>query len=149
MPGLDSVLAAVGRWIGANVLVDTVRISRPGGGDPVYNPTTGQNEYPEGAVVYEGPGAVQGGTAQSEISSTPDAGQMWVQETRSRYRLLTPLGAPLAAKDDVITVVAVHSPANTALIGRSWIAQDPGRAATLEAVRITPLDQNQADREAS
>ena len=147
MPGLDNVLASVGRWLDTNLLVDTVRISRPGGGDPVYNPDTGQNEYPPGETVYEGPGAVQGGTAQSEMSAVPDAGQMWIQETRSRYRLFTPLTAPMAAKDDIITVVGVHNPANTALIGRSWIAQDPGRAATLEAVRITPLDQIQADRE--
>lgn len=147
MPGLDNALAAVGRWLDANVLLDTVRITRPGVGDPVYNPSTGQNEFPESTTVYEGPGAVQGGTAQSEMSAVPDAGQMWIQETRSRYRLLTPLTAPLAAKDDIVTVAAVHSPANVALIGRSWIAQDPSRAATLEAVRITPLDQNQADRE--
>lgn len=149
MSGLDNALAAVGRWIDTNLLVDTVRISRPGAGPPVYNPDTGQNEYPPGSTVYEGPGAVQGGTAQSEMSAVPDAGQMWIQETRSRYRLLTPLDAPLAAKDDIITVTAVHNPANAALLGRSWIAQDPGRAATIEAVRITPLDQNHAPREAT
>lgn len=149
MPGLDNALAAVGRWIGANLMVDTVRISRPGDGPPVYNPDTGQNEYPAATLVYEGPGAVQGGTAQSEMSAVPDTGQMWIQETRSRYRLLTPLDAPIAAKDDIITVAAVHNPANGALIGRSWMAQDPGRAATIEAVRITPLDQNQEPREAT
>ncbi|MFD8516598.1 DUF6093 family protein [Streptomyces antimycoticus] len=147
MPGLDNVLASVGRWIDTNLLIDTVRIGRPGGGEPVYNPDTGQNEYPADSILYEGPGAVQGGTAQSEMSSVPDAGQMWIQETRSRYRLLTPLTAPLASKDDIITVIAVHNPGDTALIGRSWIAQDPARAATLEAVRITPLDQIQADRD--
>ncbi|MER6844851.1 DUF6093 family protein [Streptomyces platensis] len=149
MAGLDSALASVTRWIGTNLLVDTVRITLPTTGAPVYNPDTGQNEYPPGDVLYEGPGAVQGGTAQSEISSMPDAGQMWVGETKSRYRLMTPLSAPLAPKDAIVEVIGVHNTANLALLGRSWTAQDPARAATTEVVRITPLDQNQAPREAS
>ncbi|MEU1908360.1 DUF6093 family protein [Streptomyces hygroscopicus] len=148
MPGLDAALAGVIAWIGGNLLVDTVRIALPGG-DPVYNPDTGLNEYPPGEVLYEGPGAVQGGTGQSEINATPNALQMWIGETRSRYRLFTPLTAPLAPKDAIISVLAVHNPANTALIGRTWTAQDPSRAGTVEVVRITPLDQNQTPREAA
>ncbi|MFG2532831.1 DUF6093 family protein [Streptomyces sp. NPDC048516] len=149
MAGLDAALASVTRWLGANLLVDTVRITAPATDGPVYNPDTGQNEYPPGEVLYEGPGAVQGGTAQSEISATPDAGQMWVGETKSRYRLLTPLTAPIAPKDATIEVIGVHNTANLALLGRSWTSQDPSRAATVEVVRITPLDQNQAPRGAA
>jgi hypothetical protein len=148
MAGLDAALAGVVAWIGGNLLVDTVQIALPASGDPVYNPDTGLNEYPPGEVLYEGPGAVQGGTAQSDISATPNALQMWIGETKSRYRLLTPLTAPLAPKDAIVSVRAVHNPANTALIGRTWTTQDPSRAATVEVVRITPLDQNQAPREA-
>jgi hypothetical protein len=147
--GLDSALAGVVAWIGSNLLVDTIRITLPATGDPVYNPATGQNEYPADEVLYEGPGAVQGGNDQSLISSTPDAGQMWVQETRSRYKLLTPLTAPIPPKDSVVTVIGVHNTANTALLSRSWIAQDPGRVATTEVVRITPLDQIQEPRGAA
>jgi hypothetical protein len=143
MPGLDAALASVAAWIGENILVDQVRIELPATGDPVLDETTGELTRPAGETLYEGPGAVQGGTAQSEISATPNALQPWVQETKSRFRLLTPLSAPLAPKDAVVTVIQVHNPANTALIGRSWICQDPARAATIEAVRITPLDQNQ------
>lgn len=146
MAGLDAALAGVKAWIGSNLLVDTVRISLPATGEPVLNEDTGLLEYPPGDMLYEGPGAVQGGTAQSEISATPDVGQPWVQETKSRYRLLTPLAAPVAPKDALVTVVTVHNPANTALIGRTWTCQDPGRAGTVEVVRITPLDQNQAPR---
>lgn len=149
MAGLDAALAGVTAWIGANLLVDTVRITAPATGEPVYNPDTGQNEYPPGEILYEGPGAVQGGTAQSEINAAPDALQLWVGETKSRYRLLTPLAAPLAPKDAIVQVVTVHNPANTALLGRSWTVQDPSRAATVEVVRTTPLDQNQAPREAA
>jgi hypothetical protein len=43
-------------------------------------------------------------------------------------------------------VVAVHNPANTALLGRTWFVQDPGRASTVEVVRTTPLDLKQAPR---
>ncbi|MFI1161364.1 DUF6093 family protein [Streptomyces sioyaensis] len=149
MNGLDAALAGAVRWIGMNLLVDTIRITLPATGDPVYDPATGQNEYPADQVLYEGPGAVQGGNDQSLISSTPDAGQMWVQETKSRYKLLTPLSAPLAPKDAVVTVIGVHNTTNTALLGRSWIAQDPARVATVEVVRVTPLDQIQLPREAS
>ncbi len=144
MQGLDAALAGVKAWVGQNLLVDTVRIELPATGEPVLDEVTGTLTRPDPEVLYEGPGGVFGGTAQSEISSTPGALQPWTQETKSRYRLLTPLAAPVAPKDAIVTVVQVHDPANTALIGRSWICQDPGRASTVEVVRITPLDQNQA-----
>lgn len=143
MAGLDQILASTVTWIDKNLLVDTVRITLPPSGEPVLNESTGQLEYPEGDVLYEGRGAVQGGIAQSEVSAIPNAGQPWKQETTSRYRLMTPLEAPIAPKDAIVTVVEVHNPARADLIGRSWICQDPGIAATTEVVRITALDQNQ------
>lgn len=143
MAGLDAALTGVVAWIGSNLLIDTVRITRPASGDSVFNPATGELEYPPGEPLYEGPGAVQGSSAQ-ELSATPGALTPWTQETTSRYRLLTPLPAPIAPKDAIVEVVAVHDPARTGLLGRSWTCQDPGRAGTVEVVRITPLDQNQA-----
>lgn len=143
MASLDQILTGVVTWISDNLLIDTVRITAPPSSDPVLNEDTGQLEYPSGAVLYEGPGAVQGGIAQSEVTSIPNAGEPWAQESRSRYRLMTPLEAPIAPKDAIVTVVAVHDPDRTDLIGRSWMVQDPGIAATTEVVRITALDQNQ------
>lgn len=143
MPGIDSALAGVVTWIDVNLLVDIVRITAPPDSEPVLNKETGQLAYPNPEVLYEGRGAVQGGIAQSEVSSIPAAGQPWAQETHSRYRLMTPLDAPIAPKDATVTVVQVHNPARADLIGRSWICQDPGIAATTEVVRITALDQNQ------
>lgn len=145
MAGLDAALAGVKQWIGSNLLVDIVRVTLPASGEPVLDETTGKLEYPEGEVLYEGPGAVQA-TAQNEMSAAPDALEPWLAETRSRYRLLTPLTAPIPAKDAIVRVVQVHNPENTALLGRTWTCQDPGRAGTVEVVRITPLDQNQAPR---
>lgn len=142
MTALDAALAGVQVWLGDNVLVDTVRIELPATGSPVLDPETGTLTRPAGEQLYEGPGAVQA-TAQSEMTAAPGALQQWVQETRSRFRLLTPLDAPIPPKDAIVTVVQVHDPANTALIGRSFTCQDPGRASTIEVVRITPLDQNQ------
>lgn len=142
MAGLDAALAGVTAWIGANLLVDTVRVELPATGQPVLDETSGELTRPLPEVLYEGPGAVQG-TAQSEMSAAPGTIQPWTTETRSRYRLLTPLDAPVPPKDAIVTVVQTHNPANTALLGRSWTCQDPGRAATVEVVRITPLDQNQ------
>jgi hypothetical protein len=140
--GLDAALAGVKTWLDANVLVDTVRVELPASGSPVLDPATGDLTRPAGEVLYEGPGAVQA-TAQNEMTAAPGALQPWVTETRSRYVLLTPLTAPTPPKDAVVTVVQVHDPANTELIGRLFTCQDPGRASTVEVVRKTPLDQNQ------
>jgi hypothetical protein len=52
----------------------------------------------------------------------------------------------MPARDDLVIVAAVHNPTNVALIGRRWFCQDPGRASTVEVVRITPLDMKQAAR---
>lgn len=90
MQGLDDALAGVVGWIGENLLIDTVRITLPATGDPVLNEDTGQLEYPEGDVLYEGPGGVQGSSAQAEIVAAPNQNLPWVSETTSRYRLLTP-----------------------------------------------------------
>ncbi|MEW2068635.1 DUF6093 family protein [Streptomyces sp. NPDC007346] len=141
MQGLDDALRGVVGWIEENLLIDTVRITLPADSDPILNPDTGELEYPDGGVLYEGPGGVQGSSAQAEIVATPDRNLPWTSETTSRYRLFTPLEAPIAPKDAVVTVVAVHDPARTGLIGRSWTVTDPGRAGTVEVVRITPLDQ--------
>ncbi|MFJ9420687.1 DUF6093 family protein [Streptomyces sp. NPDC101249] len=141
--GLDTALAGVRRWLDENLLVDTIRITLPATGKPVLNPADGTLTRPDGDTIYEGPGAVQSGMAQSEISTIPGALQPWTQETKSRYRLYTPLTAPIPPKDAVVTVIQVHNPANTALLGRAWICQDPSRAETVEVVRVTPMDQSQ------
>ncbi|WP_055693975.1 DUF6093 family protein [Streptomyces prasinopilosus] len=146
MAGLDNALAGVGVWLQANLMVDIVRIVRPVTGDPVLNPDTGQLEYPEPELVYEGTGAVIAAGAPGGISSLPSSTLPWTEETMSPARLFTPLTAPMAARDDLVTVVTVHNPANTALLGRIWFCQDPGRASTVEVVRVTPMDMKQAAR---
>ncbi|WP_329126026.1 DUF6093 family protein [Streptomyces sp. NBC_01353] len=143
MAGLDDVLADIGAWVGENILLDTVRIEQPGAGEPVLNETTGQLEYPDGTVLYEGLGAVLP-VSGPPVMTVVDANLPWPKATRSAYRLLTPLSAPIPPKDAIVTVTAVHNPANAALLGRSWTCTDQARAGTAEAVRITQLDQQRS-----
>jgi hypothetical protein len=123
------------------ILLDTVRITTPVSGPPVFNPVTGEYAYPEGQLVYEGRGAVQSAYTADVTASTPNSNLPWVSETRSRYRMFTPLAAPIAAKDTVVTVVTVHAGGDLSLLGRQWRVQDPAIAGTLGVVRITMLDQ--------
>jgi hypothetical protein len=140
MPGLD--LSSIAGVVEGLVLLDTVRFTTPAAGTPVFDPATGLYTYPEGDILYEGPGAVQAGTLPD---SAPAAvtNQPWVNETFSRYRALTPLSAPVAARDTVVTVVQVHAGGDLTLIGRQWRAQDPSLGSTLGVIRVTGLDQIQ------
>lgn len=142
MAGLDQALAGVTRWIGNNLLIDTVRVTRPGAGEPVLNTTTGELEYPDGDVLYEGAGAVVTGASTTEGISVPEAAAPWTQQTRAKFTLLTPLAAPIPPEGAVVSVVQVHDPTRTSLLGRSWLCPSPGLASTVEVVRKTPLDQN-------
>jgi hypothetical protein len=126
---------------------DTVRVTAPAPGPPVFNDTTGQYEWPEAETLYEGRGAVQTAGTAAEIVSIPGANLPWAAETRSKYRLLTPLQAPIVEKDQMVSVVAIHEGGDMALLGRKWRAQDPGGAGTMSVVRITALDQVQQTRE--
>jgi hypothetical protein len=144
LPGLDRALAGAVRWIETNLLIDTVRVALPSTGEPVFNPDTGQVEYPDDTVLYEGAGAVLPATAQGDLVAIADANLPWTPETKSRYRLLTPLTGPDFPKDAQVTVIAVHNPARTGLLGRSWMCTDVTTASTVQAVKSTPLDQNRS-----
>jgi hypothetical protein len=125
---------------------DTVRISRPAG-QRTFNPATGKYEYPAGETLYEGRGAVQTAGTAAEAVSIPGANLPWTAETRSRYRLLTPLRAPEAEKDHIVTVVAIHPGGDLALLDRQWRVQDPAGVGTMGVLRVTALDQIQQTRE--
>ena len=125
---------------------DTIRIANPAVGEPVFDPDTGQYVWPEQEIVYEGDGAVQPAGTAAEVVAT-DANLPWAAETRSKYRLLTPLAAPIAEKDQLVTVIAVHKGGDLALLGRQWRTQDPSGAATMTVVRVTAIDQVQQTRE--
>ena len=145
MAGLD--LSSVAKVVEGLVLLDTVRFTRPGGGQQVFDPNSGQYTYPEGEVVYEGPGAVQVSGTATQVMSRPAANLPWVDETNSKYQVLTPLSAPIAERDMLVSVVQVHAGGDVELIGRQWRVQDPSGVGTLGVVRITAVDQVQQTRE--
>jgi hypothetical protein len=140
MAGLD--LSGLVPIIEDLILLDTVRFFTPAVGKPVFDTATGRYTYPEGDVLYEGRGAVQSG-ALSQSAAAAVANQPWAGETMSRYRAFTPLAAPIAARDTIVTVIAVHAGGDLTLIGRQWRAQDPSLGGTLGVVRVTSLDQIQ------
>lgn len=146
MPGLD--LSGIATMVEDLILLDTVRFSTPAAGPPVFNTATGRYTYPEGDVLYEGKGAVQSGalpeSAAAMVGSLP-----WVNETMSKYRAFTPLSAPLAARDTIVTVVDVHAGGDVSLIRRQWRVQDPSQAGTLGVIRVTSLDQIQQNGQAA
>lgn len=126
---------------------DTVRITDPAPGQPVFNEETGEYVWPEAETLYEGRGAVQTAGTAAEVVAIPGANLPWIPETRSKYRLLSPLAAPVAEKDQLVTVVAIHQGGDLALLGRQWRVQDPSGAGTMSVVRVTALDQVQQTRE--
>ncbi|MFD8488625.1 DUF6093 family protein [Streptomyces sp. NPDC059712] len=138
---LARILANVTPLVEGLLLLDTVRFAAPGG-PPVFNPDTNSYDVPEGVTLYEGPGAVQSGSLP-ESSSAVVATQPWVNETTSKYKAFTPLTAPIAARDTIVTVVQVHAGGDQTLVGRQWRAMDPSQGGTLGVVRITSLDQLQ------
>jgi hypothetical protein len=147
MPGLD--LSSVATFLEGFILLDTVRFSRPAAGAPVFNETTGEYVWPTAETVYEGPGAVQVAGTPGGLPSIPGQSQPWVGETNSKYVALTPLAAPVAEKDMLVTVLQVHAGGDPALLGRQWRVQDPGNAGTISVLRVTGLDQVQQTREAA
>ncbi|WP_435970228.1 DUF6093 family protein [Streptomyces sp. Qhu_M48] len=127
-------LGAVSEIVEKKILTSKIRIYRPG--EPVFNPDTGQYEPGPPFTVYEGPGAVFPAGGPSVVLHL--AGQAYVDDTPSRYRLLTPLSAPVASREDTVTVVEA---ADVAAIGRIWRVLDLGDTSTLSVVRTTWVDQ--------
>lgn len=145
MPALD--LSSVASFLDGFLLLDTVRISQPGTGTPVFNQQTGEYEWPDADPVYEARGAVQVVGTPGGITAVPTPNLPWTAETNSKYMLFTPLSAPAAEKDMIVTVTAVHAGGDLALLGRQWRVQDPGNVGTISVVRVTGLDQVQQTRE--
>ncbi|MEV7279730.1 DUF6093 family protein [Streptomyces sp. NPDC093111] len=135
VPTEGLTLGAVSAIVEKKILTSKIRIYRPG--EPVFNPDTGQYEPGPPVTVYEGPGAFFPVGGPSVVLHL--AGQAYVDDTPSRYRLLTPLSAPVASREDTVTVVEAE---DEAAIGRTWRVVDLGETSTLSIVRTTWVDQN-------
>ncbi|MFI8085935.1 DUF6093 family protein [Kitasatospora sp. NPDC086009] len=125
------------------VMGDTVRLTRPGAGR-VLNEQTGELEDVPGTVVYEGPGAVVGPGSQPIGRVVPLDLVEHVNDPKSGYRLLTPPAAPVAMRDDILTVAAVHPKGDPTLLTRRWRVAQTGQGNTLIAVRVAWCDEIQS-----
>ena len=128
-------LGAVSAIVEKKILTSKVRVYRPG--EPVFNPDTGQYEPGPPITVYEGPGTLFPANGPSVVLHL--AGQAYVDDTPSRYRLLTPLSAPVASRQDTVNVTEAD---DVSTIGRTWRVIDIGETSTLSVVRTTWVDQN-------
>ncbi|MEW1658826.1 DUF6093 family protein [Streptomyces sp. NPDC093707] len=135
VPSEGLTLGAVSAIVEKKILTNKIRIYRPG--EPVFNPDTGQYDPGPPVTVYEGPGAVFPASGPSVVLHL--AGQAYVDDTPSRYRLLTPLSAPVASREDTVTVVEAD---DASAVGRTWRVIDIGETSTLSVVRTTWVDQN-------
>ncbi|MFF3659255.1 DUF6093 family protein [Streptomyces olivochromogenes] len=119
----------------ARIKVDTVQIFRPG--PQVLNEDTGVYEPGPDVIVREGMGAVFSAGGPGMVMSL--AGQAYRDDTRDRYRLLMPLEAPLASRDDCVR--ATHAAQDQGLLNRVWRVLDISDANTLAVVRTTWMDE--------
>ncbi|WP_147317944.1 DUF6093 family protein [Streptomyces sp. 3212.3] len=129
-------LAAVAPIVETRILVDTVEIFRPG--PEVLDPDTGEYHPGPDEVVYTGPGAMFAAGGPGLVLSLE--GQAYADDTRNRYRLLTPLDAPLASREDFVRVIAATQ--DGGLLNRVWRVLDISDANSLAVVRTTWLDES-------
>ncbi|WP_075662594.1 DUF6093 family protein [Streptomyces acidiscabies] len=135
VPAEGLTLGAVSELIQRKILTDTVRISRKG--EPVFNPDTGQYEPGPPVILYEGHGGIFPNGDPGIVLHLE--GQAYVDDSTSKYKLITPLDAPVASREDTVSVVNAADPA---AVGRTWRVLDVGQTSTLAVVRTTFLDQN-------
>lgn len=129
-------LAAVAPIVETRILVDTVEIFRPG--EPVLDPDSGEYHPGPDQILYTGPGAIFASGGPGLVLSLE--GQAYADDTRNRYRLLTPLDAPLASREDQVRVT--HATQDPGLMNRVWRVLDISDANSLAVVRTTWLDES-------
>ncbi|WP_073947567.1 DUF6093 family protein [Streptomyces kebangsaanensis] len=121
------------------LMTDTVRVSRTAG-QPELDPVTGEPGETPTSVVYEGPGAVLSSHGQLVVAHI--LGFDWLSEGAAWYRLVTPVGAPVAMPGDLVEVIEAISPDGAeGRTGRVWLAEDATEASTVEICRTTRLTE--------
>lgn len=129
-------LSAVAPIVETRILVDTIEIFRPG--PEVLDPDSGEYVPGPDMTVYQGPGAVFASGGPGLVLSLE--GQAFADDTRNRYKLLTPLAATLASREDQVRVtVATQDPG---LLNRTWRVLDISDANSLAVVRTTWMDES-------
>lgn len=136
MSALESLLAA-GRAAHAQLMVDTVRLVRPG--TEHYDPVTGTTTQPDARTLYEGPARCK---AAQAVSETADFGQRLL--VQRRYEVALPWSAAPLAVDRVLPgdqVLVTASP-DPRLVGMVLWVTSVGESATATAWRLSVEDRS-------
>ncbi|MGW6902306.1 DUF6093 family protein [Streptomyces sp. NPDC054919] len=105
--------------------------------EPVLDPDSGEYHPGPDQILYTGAGAIFSAGGPGLVLSLE--GQAYVDDTRNRYRLLTPLDVPLASREDRVRVTVATQ--DLGLINRVWRVMDISDANSLAVVRTTWLDE--------
>ena len=96
---------AAGRRAAEGLMVDSCTITRPGAGDPVFNPATGGYTDPAPVEVYSGRCRVQV-TASLDVRATGHGGQA---VNLTRVTVTIPIDATDVLPEDVVAIdTAAH-----------------------------------------
>lgn len=108
---------ARGRAAAESLMVDTATITRPGAGEPVFDPNTGTYTNSDPSTVYTGKCRVQ--LTDSLDVRAQEFGALAVN--LSRVTVSIPIDATDVQTEDVVTITsAVHDPV---LVGRDFTVQ--------------------------
>ncbi|MEW1700353.1 DUF6093 family protein [Streptomyces sp. NPDC091278] len=121
-------LARVRELAEARVCTDRVRIYIPGN----FNPDTWEST-PD-VVLWEGPGSILPDRA-ADVRVTVGDGQGTPVSRTGRYRLFTPISAPVATAEHTVTLTTSADPDAT---GRRWRVDAPVRT-SVPVLRLTWL----------
>lgn len=133
---LTSLLAA-GRAAHEELMVDTVRLQRPG--TDVYNPSTGATTQPDARPLYEGPGRVKPAVS---VQQATEAGERAV--VARRYEVALPWSAMPLAVDRVLPgdQVEVTASPDARLTGLVLWVESVAESATATAWRLAAEDRS-------
>ncbi|MFJ6140135.1 DUF6093 family protein [Kitasatospora sp. NPDC092286] len=127
VPAPGGIISAVERILLSD---EEVRISAPG--PQIFDPNTGQYVPGPDGVAYEGPGLHRASGGPGLVLRLE--GQPYRDDGDGRYLLFTPLSAPVAAEGNTVTIVKSK---DSAAIGRTFHALDPGETGGMSVVRTT------------
>ncbi|MFD0405017.1 DUF6093 family protein [Kitasatospora sp. NPDC127116] len=130
-------LLAAGRAAHEALMLDTVRLVRPG--QDVYDPATGATGQPDARVLYSGPARVKPIVAQDQGI---EAGQR--QVVLRRYQVALPWSAMPLAVDRVVAgdQVLVDVSPDPRLVGMTLWVTSVSESATATAWRLETEDRS-------
>ncbi|MGW3651067.1 DUF6093 family protein [Streptomyces sp. NPDC000878] len=135
-------LEAARRMVETRLLADTVRFFLPG--EPYIDPDTLQEVPGEPTIIWEGAGAIQPDRSP-DVTVRLNDGTGTPVATSGRYRMLTPVDAPVAKGEHSVTLTASG---DADAVGRIWEVDSVERSST-PVVRVTWLTYDSSANDGS